>query len=239
MSADASSADLLLAEELLLLVLDDGKGHDKTLGGADSGLAGALLIELAARGWLELAAGRLVPTVPPPAVAPAASVLAVALAIIAAEGTPRDAGHWVRKLPGELKPIKGSVAARLVDLGILSPQRRKVLGLVPVDRYPELDPEPERLLRRRLRAELTGTTDLSSRTAMLIPLLRAYNLVDKLVDRPQRKEASRLTKAVAEDPGKVTDAVGSALNDTQIAVSAAITAAVAASVASGGGDGSC
>jgi hypothetical protein len=38
--------DLLLAEELLLLSLDDEKGSDQAWSGLDPGLAGALLLEL-------------------------------------------------------------------------------------------------------------------------------------------------------------------------------------------------
>ena len=47
-----TSTDLLLAEEFLLLVLDDEKGHDKTMA-ADTPLAGALLLDLAVGGWVE------------------------------------------------------------------------------------------------------------------------------------------------------------------------------------------
>ena len=135
-----TSTDLLLAEELLLLALDDEKGKDTTMG-TDTGLAGALLLDLAAGGWLEDAGGKLVPAAAPPAGAtPPHGVLADALRVVQASSTPRDAGHWLRKLTDELKPIKGRVAARLVDRGVLTEQRHKVLGLFGTDRYPEADP---------------------------------------------------------------------------------------------------
>jgi hypothetical protein len=46
--------DLLLAEELLLLSLDDEKGSDQTWSSLDGGLAGALLLELTEDGALRL-----------------------------------------------------------------------------------------------------------------------------------------------------------------------------------------
>jgi Golgi phosphoprotein 3 GPP34 len=234
MTPTAAPDDLLLAEELLLLALHDEKGHDTTRG-ADGALAGALLLDLAAGGWLELADGRLVPAAPPPAGPPPAGVLADALAAVEAERRPRKAEHWVRKLPGKLRPIKARVAARLVERGVLSEERRKVLGLVPRDVYPTTDPEPERTLREQLRAELTGAAEVSSRTALLVPLLRAHGLVDTLVAKGERREARRRAKAIAQDPARVGAAVPSVLNDTQVAVQAAIMASIVASGGDGGG----
>jgi hypothetical protein len=236
MTSSAAPTDLLLAEELLLLVLDDEKGHN-TAQGADSGLAGALLLDLAAGGWIDAADDKLIPAVPPPSGQAPAEVLADALAAIQAEAKPRDAKHWVRKLPNELRPIKGRVATRLVERGVLSEQRRKVLGLVSVERYSEADPEPERALRERLRAELTGTGDVSPRTALLVPLLRAYNLVAKLVAKDERKAANRRAKDIAEDPGKVGGAVSSVLSDALVAIYVSVGTALAISVSSDGGGG--
>ena len=38
--------ELILAEELLLLILDDEKGSDRASWGGDPGLAGAILLDL-------------------------------------------------------------------------------------------------------------------------------------------------------------------------------------------------
>jgi hypothetical protein len=222
-----TSPDLLLAEELLLLVLDDEKGNDKTMS-ADTGLAGALLLELAAGGWLEDAGGKLVVTASPPAGAPPADVLADALAVIEASDKPRKAGHWVSKLPSELKPIKGRVAERLVERGVLSERRHKVLGLFGVDRWPEADPVPEQKLRQRLRAELTGAAELSERTALLAALLRAMDLVSKVVAKDERKAANRRAKEIADDPARINSAVQATVDATQAAVMVAVMASTTA-----------
>jgi hypothetical protein len=228
-----TSPDLLLAEELLLLALDDEKGNDKTMS-TDTGLAGALLLELAAGGWVEDAGGKLVASATPPAGAPPAEVLVEALAVIEASDKPRDAGHWVRKLPGELKPIKARVAARLVERGVLSEHRHKILGLIGVDRWPEADPAPELTLRERLRAELTGATEISERTALLAPLLRALDLLKSVVAKDERKAAGKRAKELADDPAHVGSAVQATVDATRAVVMAAVIASTAATTVTAG-----
>jgi Golgi phosphoprotein 3 len=225
--------DLLLAEELLLLALDDDKGTT-TISSAETGLAGALLLDLAVARWLRADGDKLVPAdEPPTAEPPPAGLLGDALAVIRDAGEPHGAKHWVRRLPRELKPLRGRVAQRLVERGVLADERRKVLGLVSIQRYPEADPEPERALRERLRSELTGGGDVSPRTALLVPLLSAYRLVGGIVGKADRKPAEARAKAIAEQPGDVGGAVRAVLNETQAAVMAAVTAATTSAAVSG------
>jgi hypothetical protein len=95
---DQVSTDLLLAEELLLLSLDDEKGSDQTWSSIGGGLAGALLLELTEAGALRLEGDdKLVPG----ASAPADPLLAEALEAVRCADKPRDAKHWVTKLPVE------------------------------------------------------------------------------------------------------------------------------------------
>jgi hypothetical protein len=137
--------DLLLAEELLLLSVDDEKGSDQTWSSLDGGLAGTLLLELTEDGALRLDGDdKLVAG----ASAPADPLLVEALEAVRASDKPRDAKHWVSKLPGELKPLRRRLAERLVERGILGEDRKELLGLTVSRRYPERDPEPERALSR-------------------------------------------------------------------------------------------
>jgi hypothetical protein len=106
---DQVSPDLLLAEELLLLSLDDEKGSDQTWSSIDGGLAGALLLELTEAGALRLDDDKLVPG----ASVPTDPLLAEALEVVRSSEKPRDAKHWVTKLPGQLKPLRRRLAERL------------------------------------------------------------------------------------------------------------------------------
>lgn len=222
--------DLLLAEELLLLSLDDEKGSDQTWSSVDGGLAGALLLELTEDGALRLDGDdKLVPG----GSTPADPLLAEALEAVRSSDKPRDAKHWVAKLPGALKPLRRRVAERLVERGILGEDRRELLGLTLSRRYPERDPEPERMLRARLLAALTGEAEPGPRDAELIGLLRPLDLVAKNVPGEHRKEAKRRAKEIAET-GPVSSAVSRELADVQAAIIAGTAAAVFVSSDVGG-----
>jgi hypothetical protein len=131
---------LTLAEELLLLALDDQKGSTGFTQ-IDPGLAGALLVDLGRLGVLRPEGKELA------AVAgstPEHPVLARVHALISASPKRRSAKSWVRRLPSELKFLTGTVAGPLVERGVLTEQRSKFLGLFPSTRFPETDPGPER-----------------------------------------------------------------------------------------------
>jgi len=225
--------DLLLAEELLLLSLDDEKGSDQTWSSVDGGLAGALLLELTEDGALRLDEDD---KLAPGGAVPADPLLVEALEAVRSADKPRDAKHWVSKLSDELKPLRRRLAERLVELGILGEDRKELLGLTVSRRYPERDPEPERALRARLLAILTGEAEPAPRDAELIGLLRPFDLVAKNVLREHRKEAKRRAKEIAET-GPVGSAVSSEVADVQVAIMAGTAAAVFVDGGGGGGDG--
>jgi golgi phosphoprotein 3 len=227
--------DLTLAEELLLVALDDAKGIDTANwgGGVEAGLAGALLLELAAAGCVTTDGDRLVAA--DGGDAPSDPLAAEALAAIRADEKPRRAKDWVNRLPKALKPLRARVADGLVARGVLEQERRRRLGLFESTRYPERDPGPERRLREALTEVLVTGRDPSQREAMLISLLKAYDLVKRVVPREHRRGANRRAKEIAKGDA-IGGAVGRAVSDIEVATMAAVLAATSVSSA-GGGDG--
>lgn len=222
--------ELILAEQLLLLFLDDEKGSDQASWGGDPGLAGAILLDLTAQRALAEDDGDLV------AVSGAAlqhPLLAAAHAVIESSDKRRNAKGWVGRLPKELKPLRARTAELLVERGVLTEERRKILGLFPSTRFPAADPRPERELRERLRAVLLGERQPTPQDAMLIALLIPYDQVKRLVPRDRRKDAQRRAKEVAEG-GAAAKAVDDTLKGIQAAVIASTTAAIAATAATSG-----
>lgn len=217
--------DLLLAEELLLIALDDEKGTTSSMVSLDPGLAGALLLDLIAAGALVESGDEL--DVDDGAGAPSHPLLVDALGVIRAKGTPKKPKHWVDKLPGEraLKPIKGRVADSLVARGVLDETRHKTLGLFPSTRYPEADPAPERELRARLRATLLQGLEPEPATARLVALLHALGLVPAAVPKDQAKAAKARAKEIAASSA-VGKAVKRAIDEVGAAVAVAATTVV-------------
>jgi hypothetical protein len=214
-----------LPHELLILSLDEaGIERANWGGGVQAGMAGALLLELLETGHLAEDGRHLVAAPPSPERPEPTGLLGEALAVVRNFPKPRDAKGWVQRLPRELKPIHHRVAHELVERGVVDERRRDVLGISLRTRYPEVDPEPERRLRERLRAVLLEGATPSTHEALLISLLQPYDMVKGLVERPERKAATKRAKEVAEQT-PVTGAVGATVRDAQAAVMAAVIAA--------------
>ena len=217
---------MTLAEELLLVALDDEKGADTANwgGGVEAGLAGALLLELVAGGCLDSVDGTLVPADCDP---PGDPLAAAALEVVRRDEKRRSAEAWVGRLPRELKPLRARVADGLVERGILEEERRRRLGVFESIRYPERDPEPENRLRTALTDVLATGREPTAHEAMLISLLHAYDLIKRVVPKDDRRAARRRAKEIASDEA-IGAAVGSTVRDVQAATTAAIVAATAA-----------
>jgi hypothetical protein len=219
--------DLILAEQTLLIALDDKKGRDKTQWGSDPGLAAALLLDLAR---LELvtvdADGKIAAVDGAP---PGHELLRDAYTTIRGSSRSRTAKRWVQRLPRKLRPLRRRVSRGLVQRGIVAEQRTKLLGLVPMTRFPTVDPAPERELRERLRDVLLAGREASLEEALLLGLLEPLGLIGSLVDRGQRRAARKRAKAVAEQ-GVAGNAVRDAIHAVQAEAAVVIGIAAAGSV---------
>lgn len=212
--------ELILAEQTLLIALDDAKGRDTTKWAGDAGLAAALLLDLARRDLVEVADGHVVAV---DGRDPGHELLRDAHAAIGASDQRRTAKGWVDRLPRELKPLRTRLARGLVERGVLAEEHKKLLGLLPTTRFPEADPAPERDLRARLRDVLVMGREPSEEEALLIGLLDPLELIDNVVERDERRAARKRAKEVAEQ-----GIAGTAVRDAAAAVQAAIMASVVA-----------
>ncbi|MDX6251693.1 MAG: hypothetical protein QOF10_5053 [Kribbellaceae bacterium] len=223
---------MLIAEDLLLLLYDDESGKPITGNpGLDYSLAGAVLIELTLLGKVDIAGagdhvkeGRL-------KVLDTSStgdvILDDRLALLAGK-----AGQKPKNLMGKLsKKLRDQVLARLAEHGILQPDKDKVLGLFPVTRWPAKDARHEREVRAALENVLKLGTRPDERTASLIALLSALNIVPKVItDAVDKKALKRRAKEIAESDW-AAEAVRKAVQEVQAAVTAAVVASTTAATA--------
>jgi len=221
---------LLITEELFLLTHDDETGKADNLVAGAVAFAGALLLDLAEQGLVQADGKKLVP-VGSTATHP---LLAEAAAELAASKKPRDARHWVDRLPRVLKPFEDKIGTSLVERGVLRREDGKALGLFKYTKWPERDPEPERRLRAGLADVLGRGAQPTPRQELLIPLLATMGYVPKLVAKDERKAAKARAKEItdaAKDGSLVSSAVSQSVAATQSAVLAAVmTPMIAASV---------
>jgi hypothetical protein len=218
--------DLIIAEQTLLIALDDKKGRDKTQWGSDPGLAAALLLDLARLELVTVDADGKIAAVD--GTLPGHELLRDAYTTIRGSSRPRKPRRWVQRLPRKLKPLRRRLSRGLVQRGILAEQRTRLLGFVPMTRFPTVDPAPERELRDRLRDVLLADRDPSEEDALLLGLLEPLGLIDSLVARGQRRAARKRAKAVAEQ-GVAGNAVRDAIHAVQAEAAVVIGIAAAGS----------
>lgn len=221
----------LIAEDLLLLLLDDDSGSLTAAGQVQVALGGAVLAELALAEAVQVEektsvwrTAKVTASGPPPA----DPVLARAHALVVEK--PRSAQDLVPRLG---KGLRDELAARLVERGVLEERRDRALGIFPRTRWPALDSAHEQEVRRGIDATLLAGTDPDPRTGVLVALLSALRVVHRVVDHEGisghevRKRATRVAEGQWAVKG-VADAIAA----TNAAVMAAITAATITTTAS-------
>src|ERR1700712_228286 len=160
----------LIAEDLLLLLLDDQTGRMTHTTYLQLGVGGALLVELAlteavqvARKTSWLARPKVTAT---SVLSPDDPVLAQALATVREK--PRTAQDLVTRLGKDQRDV---LLGRLADRGLVRREEGRVLGLFPRTAWPVRDSSAETELRRRLADVLVRGADPEARTGALVRLL--------------------------------------------------------------------
>ena len=171
------TAPLTLAEEIVLLSLDDATGRPVGRSGMapDLALAGALLMDLSLAGRIDTDRDRLW-------VADAAptgdAVTDAALARLAAPGAPADARGAIVLLAPEAAALREALLDRLIAAGLLRREESRVLWVFADRRFPKAAGRGETAdARARLRALLLAEDIPAPRDALLLGLARAAGLL--------------------------------------------------------------
>jgi hypothetical protein len=212
-----------LPEEFLLLAYDED-GTPLTDGThLDNGLGGALLLELALAGRVDVADKRVVVLDPQTTGDPLTDD---ALARIAAEPRTRKPGHWVTKLAKQARP---RILEKLVADGVLTTEKDRVLGVFPRMKYPSANgaqPAVEIDARQRMRDAILGSGPAEPRTAALCALVAATELDRKVFKDLDRKRVKARLKEIGEGAW-AAEAVRKSIEEIQAAIMVAIVASTA------------
>jgi len=166
---------LSMAEELLLLMLDDRTGRliDRAAPSCDYALAGALLAELALAGRIDTDTTKLwAANVTPTGDALADRVLAQ----VAAAPQPRDSRYWIETLGTDARDFRDVLFERLVAKGVLNKVEGRFLWVFPERRYPSVSGKEEREVKARLLGVLFNDEIPDPRDSLMIGLCRAAGL---------------------------------------------------------------
>lgn len=231
-----SHPQTLIAEDLLLLLMDDVTGRLAASSYARPLFGGALLVELALDEAVEVEEKRSmwhsakVSTRQGATGTTADPLLAHAWTTVAER--PRTAQDLVNRLG---KGVREELQARLVVRGILERRETKILGLFPSTTWPAADQRRESEVRQQLQACLVTGLTPDPRTAALVALLCSIDHAHKVVARGELSngEVKRRAKAIAEGAW-AAKAVRDAVAASQAAITAAVMASTTAAAAGGG-----
>lgn len=183
-----------LGEQLMLLSLDDESGAEKASTNVGYAIAAASLVELVLAERVEVTDDQVTVLDTAPLGDP---TLDAALADIAGEQKKRKA----RKMKDWIEHLKRGAAAgttqSLVAKGLVREEKKKVLGLFPVRRFPEADGSVEAAVRQRLDEVVMRGATPDERTASLVALLHGAKLHELLYKKPELATAKTNMEKIA------------------------------------------
>ncbi|MFI8101457.1 GPP34 family phosphoprotein [Streptomyces sp. NPDC086023] len=205
-----------LAEEIMLLSLDDESGSAKQRQAAGWAVAGGILLELVLAGRVAVRGKHLELVDATPTGDPLLDGRTALIARWLGARGRRRVTDWLTK--DQAKAVSATLE-RLCARGVVVEERRMALGMFPIRRYPEAVGVVERELRDRLRGVVLAGAEPDTRTAGLIGLIHATKL-HRLAfpEGPARQIASRMEEVATGQ--WAAESVRSALRDMQAAMAA-------------------
>lgn len=205
---------LTLSEELMLLAVNDDKGHFILSATSDLpyGIAASLVLELSYReiitinekGIVELKKDTKTDI----------DFLDFAINLIRRTKKLKDCEFWIRSFALEYKVFKEQIIENLVLKGILKRKAKKFLFLIDFNKYPTLNPAPELETRDKIHKVVLMGVKPDKVIYDLIVLLYCCNLVDEVFPKNLRKAANKFIKKLTEDSklGKLILKITSEMN---------------------------
>jgi len=207
---------LTLSEELMLLAVNDDKGHFILSATSDLpyGIAASLVLELNYReiiqinekGYIELIQDTKTDI----------DFLDFAINLIRRTKKQKDCEFWIRSFALEYKIFKEQIIENLVLKGILKRKAKKFLFLIDFNKYPTLNPAPELETRDKIHKVVLMGIQPDKKIYDLIVLLYCCNLVDEVFPKSLRKSAQKFIKGITENStlGKLIKNISSEMNFT-------------------------
>ena len=216
-----------LGEQLLLLSLDDESGTAKEAAKVAPAISAASLVELALAGRIDVTDDKVTVVDETPLGVPA---LDAALAAVAGKDKPGRTKDWINQLKTD---AVARANAGLIEKGLVREEKKKVLGLFPVRRYPEADGSSEAAVRQRLDEVVLRDATPDERTASLVALLHGAKLHRLAFPDADARQVRAAMESISHGQWSAT-AVRHVVKAAEDALTAIIAVSVATGVIAGG-----
>ena len=183
---------LPLYQEIALLALDNQKGTANPQTGY--AIAGAILAELSLRQAIDVDSKSKVVSFRG-SVKLNNPILSEVATQIRDSKSPKKIDAWVAAVAATGK-LQQRVAVELCELGILTHQQTKWLGLFPFETYPTIRPKVENRIKSRMAKLMFGQTIRhDSRTTVLVSIAKHTGLLNPNFDKDRlRRNKDRIEK---------------------------------------------
>ncbi|EHL08834.1 hypothetical protein HMPREF0322_00477 [Desulfitobacterium hafniense DP7] len=111
----------------------------------------------------------------------------------------RPPEHWVAKLRSTLKGLRKSLLEEMADKALLREEEQQGFLFFTSTRYPVRDERARKDILDRIHRVLLRGENPDRKTAKLIGLLYASEILPYLVDKGERKEAKKRAKDITKD----------------------------------------
>ncbi len=177
---------LTLAEELVLIALDDESGSLLSLPpfSLEVAMAASLLMELERAGRIDSDEQKVFVISPKPT---GKAILDEPLEEIVAESRQLPTSAWLRRLAAPGPVLRERVIAGLVDHGVLQSVEKRLLWVFKTRVYPPTSGIEEREVKSRVMTLLNNDEIPETRDALLIGLLRATGIMYRLLSSTERE----------------------------------------------------
>jgi golgi phosphoprotein 3 len=207
-------AYLTLADEIVLLMLDDTSGEIDPFCAPVAGIAiaGGILMELALRENIDTDLTSLFIVNPKPT---GDELLDIILQEIGAEPEQHASAWWIEQLATRHAELEAEILARLVAAGVLREEERRFLWVFSHRAYPQVSDREEREARTRLMSILLHDEVPDPRDTLLLGLVKSAGILPAILSAEQQKlAASRIETIVAlEEIGRSVGLVAKVFGD--------------------------
>ncbi len=207
-------ADLTLADEVVVLMLDDVDGDldPGRIRVASVAIAGGVVMELALRGHIDTDLTSLFVVDPQPT---GDQLLDEFLLEISSEPEQHSSAWWIDRLSARHGELVEQIRTRLVAAGILREEERRFLWMFSSRAYPKVSDREEREAKARLLSILFTDAVPGPRDTLLLSLANSTGiLADMLSVEELEKVAARIDAIVAlEEIGRAVSLVASQVSD--------------------------
>ncbi len=186
---------LTLAEDILLLLLDDESGKLASIDHMtlNYAMAGAVLMDLALRNRIDTDLEKLVVADPTPT---GLHILDTYLDLIGSNNnTDHNTRYWLTELSNYGEKIVDTATSMLVEKKILKVEEKKILWVIGTRVYPMIDDKEEKEVKKRIIDLLMSDEIPTPKDVVLVSLMDTCSLFPTILSE---KEVERLSGRIEQ-----------------------------------------